>query len=426
MRLSGLKLLFLLLLGLVAALAIGVVAHEYPGHMILRVAGWRIETSFSFFAIVFILGVVLLFIVLRILVGLWRLPGRLIYWRRERRRLRSENHLRQGLLALIEGDWPRAEKLLQKGAPDSRAPLINYLGAARAAQEQGALERRDSYLRLAHDHSPNADIVIGIAQAQLQMNQHQTEQALATLKHLYDQRPEQSHIKQLLVQTYSEVGDWEAVLQLLPQLARKKLMSKEALRELEIRAYIGMLRRAGAARQRDALDAVWRDIPRGLRTESQLLEVYVEQCLHLGRTDGCEELLRRALKKEWQPQLIAYYGQIEAPEPDKQLRFAEGFLKDYPRDPALLLAVGRLSIRNGLWGKARSYLEQCIEVQPQPEAYRELADLLRQQGEHAAASRYYQQGLILATGGNRPDDPRQLEHYGNEAEAGADAARRVV
>lgn len=426
MRLSGFKLLLLLLIGLVAAAAIGVLAHEYPGHMVLRVAGWRIETSFSFFVIAFIVGVALLFLLLRVLAGLWRLPGRLLFWRRERRRLRSENQLRQGLLALIEGDWPRAEKLLQKGAPDSRAPLINYLGAARAAQEQGALERRDRYLQLAHEHSPNADIVVGIAQAQLQMNQHQTEQALATLKHLSDRRPEQGHVKQLLVQTYSEVGDWESVLQLLPQLARKKLMSKEALRELEIKAYIGMLKRAGAARQRDALDAVWRDIPRNLRAEARLLEVYVDQCLHVGKTDGCEELLRRALKKQWSPNLMNYYGQIEAPEPDKQLRFAEGFLEDYPHEPALLLAAGRLSIRNGLWGKARSYLEHSIEIRPIPEAYRELADLLRQQGEHAAASRYYQQGLILATGGSRPDDPRQLEHYGKEAEAGADAARRVV
>lgn len=426
MRLSGLKLLLLLLIGLTAAAAIGVFAHDYTGHMILRVAGWRIETSFSFFVIALILGVALLFFVLRVLVGLWRLPGRLLFWRRERRRLRSENNLRRGLLALIEGDWPRAEKLLQKGAPDSRAPLINYLGAARAAQEQGALERRDTYLRLAHEHSPNADIVVGIAQAQLQMNQHQTEQALATLKHLYDRRPDQGHIKQMLVQTYSEVGDWESVLQLLPQLTRKKLMSKEALRELEIKAYVGMLKRAGAARQRDALDAIWRDIPRGLRAEPRLLQVYVGECLHIGRTDGCEQLLRKALKKQWQPDLMASYGQIEGDEPDKQLRFAEDFLEEHPRDPALLLAAGRLSIRNGLWGKARSYLEQCIEVQPLPDAYRELADLLRQQGEHAAASRYYQQGLILATGGNRPDDPRQLEHYGKEAEAGADAARRVV
>ncbi|MDZ7735123.1 MAG: heme biosynthesis HemY N-terminal domain-containing protein [Gammaproteobacteria bacterium] len=345
-------------------------------------------------------------------------------WRADRERLRGEGYMRRGLLALIEGDWKRAEKLLQKGAGNSRAPLINYLAAARAAQEQGELERRDNYLRLAHQQSPNADIIIGIAQAELQMNQQQTEQALATLKHLYDRKPDQGHIQQMLVQTYSQVGDWESVLQLLPQLARAKLMPESERRELEVRAYIGLL---AARRQRAAtgnrLDAVWRDTPRKLRNEPRLLVAYVTECLRVGVTDGCEPLLKHVLKKTWSPELMDLYGQVEGADPIKQLDFAEKFLDEHPRDAALLLTAGRLSLRCGLWGKAKAYLKQSIDARPAAETYRELADLLRQQGEHSEASRYYQQGLILATGGSRPGEPLQLED--RRVEENTNAARWV-
>ncbi|MCS3903231.1 HemY protein [Methylohalomonas lacus] len=409
MRLPGIKILFLILLALAVAVAIGLFAHDYPGHMVLRLPGWRIETSFSFFVVALLVTIIVVVVLLRLVTGLWRLPGRALRWRADRRRLRGEGYMRRGLLALIEGDWKRAEKMLQKGAGDSRAPLINYLAAARAAQEQGDLERRDNYLRLAHQHSPNADIIIGIAQAELQMNQQQTEQALATLKHLYDRKPDQGHIQQMLVQTYSQVGDWESVLQLLPQLAKNRLISTEQRRDLELKAYIGLLQRAGSRRQRESIDAVWRDTPRKLRDNPQLLAAYVTECIRVGHTDGCEALLKSALKKQWSAQLMELYSQIESADPIKQLDFAEKFLDAHPQNAPLLLAVGRLSLRCGLWGKAKAYLIQSIDARAEPETYRELADLLRQQGEHAEASRYYQQGLIAATGGARQDGPLQIE-----------------
>lgn len=424
MRVSGIKILLLTVLSLLAAIGIGLFAEDYPGHMVLRLPGWRIETSLAFFLITLLITIIVLVLLLRSLIGLWHLPGRIARWQSERKHLRGEGYMRRGLLALIEGDWKRAEKLLEKGVGDSRAPLINYLAAARAAQEQGQLERRDNYLRLAHQHSPNADIIIGIAQAELQMHQQQTEQALATLKHLYDRKPDQAHIQQMLVQTYSQVGDWEAVLQLLPQLAKSRLMPESERRELELKAYIGLMQRAGARRHRESLDAIWRDTPRKLRGEPRLLAAYVNECLRVGSTEGCEPLLRQALKKDWSSVLMELYGRIESPDPATQLEFAEKFLDAHPRNAELLLAAGRLSLRCGLWGKAREYLKRSIDAQPLPETYRELADLLRQHGEHGEASRYYQQGLIMATGGARPGEPLQLEDQ--RAEDTAAAARRTV
>ena len=64
-----------------------------------------------------------------------------------------------------------------------------------------------------------------------------------------------------------------------------------------------------------------------------------------------------------------------------------------------MLTLGRLSVKNKLWGKARTYLEESIEINPLPEAYRTLATVLEELGEHGAAAVQYQKGLELATVG---------------------------
>ena len=85
---------------------------------------------------------------------------------------------------MSEGRFEQAEKILLKQVSHSDTELLNYLMAARSAQQQGAYDRRDEYLRLAHKAMPSADIAIGITQAELQLSHNQYEQALATLNHL--------------------------------------------------------------------------------------------------------------------------------------------------------------------------------------------------------------------------------------------------
>jgi HemY protein len=424
MKLTGtLRFLLWSLLVLAGAVLLGAIAGRYPGHLLLMLGEWRIEMSAALFVALLVATCATLYGLLRLLAALWRMPRQVSEWREQRVRLRADQYLQHGLLALLEGNWHDAEILLARGAPLSRAPLIHYLGAARAAQQQGELERRDHYLRLAHQASPQQDIVIGIVQAELQLNRRQTEQALATLKHLHDRDPGRRHVQELLLQTYSRLGEWEAMLGLLPKLAKTGGLTPGKTRAREIEAYRGLLREPGRAANRAALDRLWLRVPRRLRVEPELIEIYVARCLALNDAQGCEQLLRRALGRGWSPALARLYGQVNSEDTAAQLAFAENLLKERPRDETLLLTAGRLCARSGLWGKARAYFETSIEVHPSPEAHRELADLLRQQGEHSAASRHYQQGLILATGGARSGESRELEDQRVDAES---AARQVV
>jgi HemY protein len=105
-------------------------------------------------------------------------------------------------------------------------------------------------------------------------------------------------------------------------------------------------------------------------------------------------LIRDALKRTWDDDLARYYGLAISSDVAKQLATAETWLKSQSHNPSLLLSLGRLSILNQLWGKARSYLESSLDLAPSAETYRELGRLLDLRGEEVLANECYRKGLL--------------------------------
>ena len=68
-------------------------------------------------------------------------------------------------------------------------------------------------------------------------------------------------------------------------------------------------------------------------------------------------------------------------DPRRQLALAESLLERHPREPELLLALGRIALRNQLWGKARDYLESSLKLAARPDTCAELARLCEHLGE---------------------------------------------
>lgn len=391
------KLLALIIFSLLLAVGIGAYIEDDAGLITVVISGWTIQTSFSFFIISMLVLFLLSHFILRLISRLWRMPRELGRWQENRHQRLSEKYLSRGLMALIEGDWNKAEVSLIKGAPHSQSSLVNYLGAARAAQQLGATERRDDYLLKAYRDDPDAEVVIGLVQAELQIKQQQTEQALATLTRLHDQKPKQDKVKKMLLHTYADLKDWNAMLKLLPKIEHAGIFTREQIQAKQLEAYGGLLKNISLDGDKEKLNNAWLNIPRKIRTEFHLIEVYTEEKLKLSDSSDCEPLIHKALKNQWDLALVDLYGQVEGKEKEKQLKFAESFLSSHARNSVLLLTLGRLSARNKLWGKARTYLEESIEINSLPETFRTLASVLDELGEHEAAAVYYQRGLELAT-----------------------------
>ena len=120
--------------------------------------------------------------------------------------------------------------------------------------------------------------------------------------------------------------------------------------------------------------------------------------MECGETDQLEPLIRSALKNNRSEALVYCYGLVTSADTSHHLSMAESLLIGHENDAVTLLTVGRLSLRNKLWGKAQSYLEASVSSHPSAEAYNELGNLLDKLGESDRASEYFREGLRLAPG----------------------------
>src|SRR5581483_2390540 len=147
-------LLLLVLLVFVAGAATIMLLHPDAGYVLINYGPWVVETSLAVLVIGVGLWFLLVYLVLRLLGATIRLPGSVREAIDRRRQDRARDSFEAGLLNLFEGNWKRAEVELLRRAGDHRATHLNYLAAARAAQRQGAIDRRDQYLRLAAINRP--------------------------------------------------------------------------------------------------------------------------------------------------------------------------------------------------------------------------------------------------------------------------------
>lgn len=373
---------------------VGLKIHQDPGYVLITYQQWSVETTLWFAIIAVVVTFLLLYFGLRIFRGTLNLPERWGTWTERRKTRKANKRTVRGLCELAEGDWKNAEKNLLRGAGHNETPLINYLAAAEAAQQQGNFENRDNYLRQAHQTSPEAEIAVAFSQAQLQIQAHQWELALATLKHLQPLVPQHGYILRLLKRVYIELQDWKSLQELLPTLRKQKVLKNDALESLEQQIYFHLLQDAAAGNAQD-MQQLWEELPKYLQNDPSLLIIYIDFLRAQNNESKAEELLRNAIKKNWHAALVYRYGLVKGENPDKQLATAESWLKDHENDPELLLCLGRLTLRNRLWGQARDYFNASLKFAPRPEAYRELGLLLEQLNESQAALECYRKGLSI-------------------------------
>lgn len=387
------KRVLLLLIILVASIYIGLEIRNDPGYLLLNYKQWTIEMPLWFAGIGLLLVFGLIYSVLRFVSFLGSISGRFARWRRRHKEKSAHDLTTQGLIDFTEGNWVQAEKHLTRAVDIGENPLINYLAAARAAQEQGATHRRDKYLRKAQKSRPDAKLAVELSQAQLQIASGQFEQALATLRHLQSLAPNHQYVLKLLQQLYVKCQDWEALVALLPQLRKRHVLSDIELTELEMLGYRGVLETGSSLKDLAFLKSLWQGFPSKIRKRNAIIAVYVQCLLDHQDHQEAESLLYYTLKKNWDDELIRFYGLCKTEEPAKQLSKAEGWLKQHPNNAFLLLTLGRLCVDNQLWGKARTYFENSLAHYAQPEVYAELAKLLDQLGETELAAKYYREGL---------------------------------
>jgi HemY protein len=379
------------------ALALGAFgAHfllEDSGYVLIDIRGYSVEMSVPGLA----LGLILLYALIRLAVRLWRVPRRLGQAASRYRDGQSRKRLTDGLLALAEGNAAKGERLLGRGAHRSDVPVVHYLTAARAAQQQGADDRRDDWLKLAFEQDGDDGLVVLLTQAELQLERQELEAALATLQRLESHEPGNPRGLALLAQVYRRLERWDELEAILPKLGKTSSLGPAEISSLRHEVTRALLSKAASEGDPGAVEALWKKQPKATQAHPEMVTAYARAVFRCGDHDLLEKILRKSLKTSWNPALVEIYGELQTRNPHTPLAHAEAWLTRKGDDPVLLLAAARLCIRNQLWGKARSYLESSLGLQADAVGYRLYGQLLETMGEDDAAAEAFRLGLETAT-----------------------------
>lgn len=387
--------ILLLVLVFAAAAAAGVYLLGNSGYVLINLGAYMVETSVVTLVVVALGGGLLLLLGWRALRGGIRAPGAIRRNLRQRRVERARTSYLRGTLRLTQGRPKDAEVDLIRHAAHHDYALLNYLGAAEAADAIGAFDRRDRYLELAFSTRPDAELSVLMKQADLQSRRGRQAEALATLVRLRDLHPHHPGVLRRLVDVYEQAGDWEPLRALLERIERESVIPAERWQALMQTCYMRLLESAGEHRRLDSVHGAWESVAKRFRSDSAIRRAYIQQLARCGADGEAISWITQALKNDWDEQLVLLFGELRASDDVSQLAVVEQWLRQYDERPELLLVAGRLCLRARLWGRARSYLEASLGKRKSPDTLFALARLAEETKETDRARGLYREGLEL-------------------------------
>jgi len=388
-----------------AALAVGLtVASRYSsGYVLVVVPPYRAELSVNLLVLLVIGGYLLFYLVTRFLTTALRMPEQVREYHEKRRQERGRRALNEAVGALFVGRFARAEKSAVEAYELGESPTLSAVLAARAAHELKAFEKRDDYLTRAGEvKSSDSDLPL-VARSELLAEQQRFDEALTSLQGVQHRHPA---VLKLELKLQQRLKNWDRVLQLAASLGKRGVFDALRVEQISRSAHIENLRRRMA--DASGLKEYWQKMPAEERKDTKIASVAAQAFIAMGGCREAHQIIEESLDATWDSELVALYGECLGHDVRGQIELAEKWLPEHPEDAILLITLGTLCARQELWGKAESYLEASLSVEPSYSAHLALAELKERRSLHQAAAEHYRKGLELVlsqikanTGGRR-------------------------
>ena len=408
------KLFIYCLLGLGVGAYLSIKLAEDPGYVLVSFQGYSLEATL-------VTSLLAIGIIFFLVFGLWWLvkavnPFKLLKkstWSAIFRIGSSKMATEKGLRLLLLGHWQASYKLLVENAGRAPMPVFNYLAASLAAFQRGDKLAWVYCLDQAIKINDSTAGGVKNLKALLELKDGRFEQSLLILLQLKKENPDSPYILVLIKEVYVALEDWVKLELILPELEKHKLLEESELKSLfEKVAMFHLGNISEAESEKVALNLAWKNIPKQIKNSEAVVICYVRKLLELGSDEEALIVLSRYLKQNWSDGLVDLLGRVESKEVGKKLLILEGWVKDRPKNVVLMLALGRLSMRNQLWGKAREYFEAASKISEdgllRAEINAELARLLENMGEHEKSLESYNKAMELL-GKKLPDLPMPIK-----------------
>ena len=374
------KKLIIIAVVLVLALAsawLAPILSNNPGLVQLEFMGYQVEMSL---VVALLLGLAL-FMAIWLIWSLIKLPGKAT---KNLKHNRSRKKFASGLLALSEGKWPQAEKLLVKSAGQSPTPELSFMAAARAAMAQNNLEQAEHYLDQAEKCIENP-LTVDLTRCELWIKADLADKAIPLLQTILKSYPNNPRAIHLLTQAAQQNNDWTQLRQILPKAAKLKLINAQQQTLLTSRSWEEALNSAQSVSQ---LETTWAEIHKNQK--QNLLTHFSENALRVGAYQILTETIEKQQKQQFSEQLVDYWSRLPH-NLNHRIKVAEKWLSNHPDSAPLLTCLGQLHIQKKQWQQAEDHLNKALSIAPSATINQLLGNIYYQQQQPEKALQHYQQ-----------------------------------
>ena len=209
--------LVILLVVVVVAGYLGTLIAQDPGYVLIAYGEYSMQTSLWVMLGLVLAITLLVYLALRVTGIIRRVPAAYLGWRGHQQTQRASNLTIKGQKLLAEGEYQRARKFLDSGALNNESQALNYLAAARAADQMGDGEARESYLRQAVEIDIGLSRARSVVAAELALARGEPEVALKMLK----DTKSNDHILQIKLKSIQAASSWSDGLLTVPEIRKK-------------------------------------------------------------------------------------------------------------------------------------------------------------------------------------------------------------
>lgn len=395
------KLIATIVITFAIAVGLALVSMDDPGYIVLSRDPYIVRMPLLMFVLLLFVGFVLLYLLINLIVGVFRAPKKIGQWKSSSSENSAHKHTMLGYAGLIEGNWSKAEQSLLKNIQYNKTPLMNYLGAAYAAHQQGSLERRNNYLDDALKDHPAQELAINLTRARLLHQAGEYASARDCLESLRKSAPRNAPVVRLLADVYRELGDWSSLIALMPVGKKLKAFSDEEFVAKEQLAFKSMADSPALLQGESGSNATsWEALPKKRKKDPQLIISYARQLIGAGKHKEAEKVLRSALHREFRDDLISIYGSVNSQFLEYQIQLAESFLKKHANHPGLLHTLAKFYYYDENFKRSAEYFEKAIDAGAGQDVYLDYAGLLEQMGDTDRALHYMKKGAATLLEGD--------------------------
>lgn len=360
-----LRILFLMLLVL-AGLILGPYIAGSQGYVRIETEGKVIEMSLVMLVIFFAVAMAVIYLLEWIVSRFLRLSRNTYQWFGVRKRKKAQKQTLEGLMKMTEGDYSKAEKLISRNAKHSDEPVLNFIKAAEAAQQQGdSLSANKHLMEAAKLAGPNS-VAVELARTRLLLQQEKLPAARSAVDSLLELAPNNVDALRLAIEIYQKSKAYKALDNVIENVGQRSFLNDEEYQSLSHLADDGILDEILNEEGQEGLLKWWENQPGRRRRSVYTRIALINRLIDSDDHDSAADISLETLKKFEDEQLEGLFislTRLQAEQDSKLVKVLakrgskarENYSDDYAR------ALGYIYTRNGLFDKAKPYFVQLLD-----------------------------------------------------------------